>query len=629
MRIRKLKDFYFKNKLLIFGIAPVLIPLAFYLITLERKLVGGDTSWYANELPQMMLLPPTGYPVFSLIGKLFSIIPIGPLALRLNLISSVFGSLTILFLFLAINKIIKNEFLSLISSLSFAFVFPYWFVANRLEFDTLNSFFIAFLLFAILKYQENPVRKNLYLCFFSLGLLTTNHPIAFFLIPAFLILIIIIKPAIFKNLKAILLSIIFFILPSLTYSYIYIRSVQGYGKAGTLIKFIYFITGREESGATFGGSFGNKNFSGILKVMLDYLKLVRNFYGIFLIIIAVIGLVYLFKKNWKFALFTFIAIIINLIITTQYLDWAVQNYTLNILLIMSVYIGCGFLLIADMVKLIFEKLSKNNTKIKTINSAKYILITFLFLIFASQPVILIINNFEKCNFRKPKGIYVFWDNAYRSMDKNAKLYAYSASINIAVFIQKFEQKDKNIRLVGNSEAEYNFDKIAEQVKKGIPVYFVGNDDAINQIFVTEKVGKSFYWDRYDENLQLYKITKAAPKVEIISNINSNDLKFGKEIIIEYKIKNNGNEILKINSIELKLPEGLKFSGVLQDGYIKQDPGISRGMYMWVSDYIVPSESDINLIFKVTAAKIGIFNIKLKMTTGGIYFNAKDLSFQVN
>lgn len=629
MRIRKLKDFYFKNKLLIFGIASVLIPLAFYLITLERKLVGGDTSWYANELPQMMLLPPTGYPVFSLIGKLFSIIPIGPLALRLNLISSVFGSLTILFLFLAINKIIKNEFLSLISSLSFAFVFPYWFVANRLEFDTLNSFFIAFLLFAILKYQENPVRKNLYLCFFSLGLLTTNHPIAFFLIPAFLILIIIIKPAIFKNLKAILLSIIFFILPSLTYSYIYIRSVQGYGKAGTLIKFIYFITGREESGATFGGSFGNKNFSGILKVILDYLKLVRNFYGIFLIIIAVIGLVYLFKKNWKFALFTFIAIIINLIITTQYLDWAVQNYTLNILLIMSVYIGCGFLLIADMVKLIFEKLSKNNTKIKTINSAKYILITFLFLIFASQPVILIINNFEKCNFRKPKGIYVFWDNAYRSMDKNAKLYAYSASINIAVFIQKFEQKDKNIRLVGNSEAEYNFDKIAEQVKKGIPVYFVGNDDAINQIFVTEKVGKSFYWDRYDENLQLYKITKAAPKVEIISNINSNDLKFGKEIIIEYKIKNNGNEILKINSIELKLPEGLKFSGVLQDGYIKQDPGISRGMYMWVSDYIVPSESDINLIFKVTAAKIGIFNIKLKMTTGGIYFNAKDLSFQVN
>lgn len=629
MRIRKLKDFYFKNKLLIFGIAPVLIPLAFYLITLERKLVGGDTSWYANELPQMMLLPPTGYPVFSLIGKLFSIIPIGPLALRLNLISSVFGSLTILFLFLAINNIIKNEFLSLISSLSFAFVFPYWFVANRLEFDTLNSFFIAFLLFAILKYQENPIRKNLYLCFFSLGLLTTNHPIAFFLIPAFLILIIIIKPAIFKNLKAILLSIIFFILPSLTYSYIYIRSVQGYGKAGTLIKFIYFITGREESGATFGGSFGNKNFSGILKVILDYLKLVRNFYGIFLIIIAVIGLVYLFKKNWKFALFTFIAIIINLIITTQYLDWAVQNYTLNILLIMSVYIGCGFLLIADMVKLIFEKLSKNNTKIKTINSAKYILITFLFLIFASQPVILIINNFEKCNFRKPKGIYVFWDNAYRSMDKNAKLYAYSASINIAVFIQKFEQKDKNIRLVGNSEAEYNFDKIAEQVKKGIPVYFVGNDDAINQIFVTEKVGKSFYWDRYDENLQLYKITKAAPKVEIISNINSNDLKFGKEIIIEYKIKNNGNEILKINSIELKLPEGLKFSGVLQDGYIKQDPGISRGMYMWVSDYIVPSESDINLIFKVTAAKIGIFNIKLKMTTGGIYFNAKDLSFQVN
>lgn len=628
--MEKIKQSCLKHKILIFSILAALIPLIFYLLTLERKLVGGDTSWYMLELPQMTLLPPTGYPVFSLIGKLFSIIPIGPLALRLNLISAVFGSLTILFLFMAINKLIKNEFLSLIASFSFAFAYPYWFFANRLEFDTLNSFYIAILLFAIFKYQENSVRKNLYFCFACLGFLLTNHPIAFFLMPAFLILTITINPKIFKSTKAVSLSILFFILPLFSYFYIYIRSVQGFGRAGTLLKFIYFVTGREESGATFGGSFGDKHLSGILKVTLDYLKLIKNNYGIILIILAVIGLIYLFKKNWKVALFSLLAIIFNLLITTQYLTWAVLNYTLDIMILMSIYISFGFLLFWDLLKVLFDKISKNRKTSLKLNLLKYASFIILVLLFASQPVLLIINNYGKCNFKKPRGIYVFWDNAYKSMDKNARLYAYSASINIAVFIGKYEQNKKNIQLIGNTENEYNFDHIIGQVSNGIPVYFVGNDKAINQIFVTEKISEPYFWDRYNENLQLYRITKSTPRVEIENSIKSQDLKFGKEIIMEYKIKNNSDNELKIDSIELKLPQELKFSGVLQDGYIKQDPGISKGMYMWVSDnYIIPAEGEINLIFKVMPAKIGDFNIKLRLTTGGIYFDAKDLSFQIN
>src|SRR5450830_143120 len=383
--MEKIKQSCLKHKILIFSILAALIPLIFYLLTLERKLVGGDTSWYMLELPQMTLLPPTGYPVFSLIGKLFSIIPIGPLALRLNLISAVFGSLTILFLFMAINKLIKNEFLSLIASFSFAFAYPYWFFANRLEFDTLNSFYIAILLFAIFKYQENSVRKNLYFCFACLGFLLTNHPIAFFLMPAFLILTITINPKIFKSTKEVSLSILFFILPLFSYFYIYIRSVQGFGRADTLLKFIYFVTGREESGATFGGSFGDKHLSGILKVTLDYLKLIKNNYGIILIILAVIGLIYLFKKNWKVALFSLLAIIFNLLITTQYLTWAVLNYTLDIMILMSVYIGFGFLLFWDLLKVLFDKISKNRKISLKLNLLKYASFIILVLLFASQP----------------------------------------------------------------------------------------------------------------------------------------------------------------------------------------------------------------------------------------------------
>ncbi|MHB1254147.1 MAG: glycosyltransferase family 117 protein [Candidatus Humimicrobiaceae bacterium] len=618
------------KKLLIFSILAAVIPFIFYVLTLERKLVGGDTSWYMCELPQMALLPPTGYPVFSLIGKLFSIIPIGPLALKLNLISAVFGSLTVLFLFLAINKLTKNEFAGLIASFSFAFTYPYWSYANRLEFDTLNSFFIAILLFAISKYIEIPSRKNLYFCFVCLGFLLTNHPIAFFIMPAFLIMVIILNPKIFKNIRAVFLSILFFILPLFSYFYIYIRSLQGFGNADTLVKFIYFVTGREENGATFGGSFGDKNLSEIIKVILDYLKLIYNNYGIILILIALAGFVYLFKKNWKIAAFSLLAIIFNLVITTQYLNWAVLNYTLDIMLIMSVYIGFGILLFIDILNFIFERSTKNsqNTLIK--NRFRNIAIIILILLFTSQPVLLIISNYKKCDFRNPRGIYVFWNDAFNLMKRDSKLYAYTASVNIGIFISKFEQKEKNIRLIRNSDSEYNFDKIVDDVTKGTHIYFVGNDTAITQVFVTEKVGKSFYWEWYKENLQLYEITKASPKVEIESNFKNQIFKFGKEVIMEYIITNNSSDELKINSIELELPKGLKFKGMLNESYIKDGPGISMGKYMWVSNnYIIPVNSKINFVFKVTPEKTGDFNIKLRLTTGGVFFTAKEMAFKIN
>ncbi len=138
----RIKEFILKYKLAITASLSFLIPFIMYLLTLEHKVVGGDTTWYALQLPQMQVLVPTGYPTFSLIGKLMSMIPIGDLAYRLNLISAIFGALTILFLFLAVNKLTKNEIISLASSLSFAFVLTFWSLSVRLEFDTLNSFFI-------------------------------------------------------------------------------------------------------------------------------------------------------------------------------------------------------------------------------------------------------------------------------------------------------------------------------------------------------------------------------------------------------------------------------------------------------------------------------------------------------
>ncbi|TET50120.1 MAG: DUF2723 domain-containing protein, partial [Actinomycetota bacterium] len=199
----KIKYIYSRCKNIIFMVFAFSIPFVIYVLTLERKLIGGDTTWYALQIPEMSPMVPTGYPTFSMFLKLFTFIPIGDLAYRLNLFYALFVGLTILFLFLTINRLVKNEVLSLSSSLIFAFFYPYWHVANRLEFDTLNSFFIALVLFSAVMYGRIKNRRFLYFFFFSLGLSLTNHPIAFFVVPAILLYVIMVNPKVFKSIKAV------------------------------------------------------------------------------------------------------------------------------------------------------------------------------------------------------------------------------------------------------------------------------------------------------------------------------------------------------------------------------------------------------------------------------------------
>ena len=121
----KIKYLYSRCKNIIFMVLAFSIPFVIYVLTLERKLIGGDTTWYALQIPEMNIMVPTGYPTFSMLLKLFTFLPIGDLAYRLNFFSAFFGGLTILFLFLTINKLIKNEVFSLSGSLIFSFIFPY------------------------------------------------------------------------------------------------------------------------------------------------------------------------------------------------------------------------------------------------------------------------------------------------------------------------------------------------------------------------------------------------------------------------------------------------------------------------------------------------------------------------
>ncbi|MBE3092177.1 MAG: polysaccharide deacetylase family protein [Chloroflexi bacterium] len=104
---------------------------------------------------------------------------------------------------------------------------------------------------------------------------------------------------------------------------------------------------------------------------------------------------------------------------------------------------------------------------------------------------------------------------------------------------------------------------------------------------------------------------------------------GQEFTVEYTIKNTNKENVKINSLELELPGSIELVEVSPDGYINQYPGISNGMYMWVSDsYMVEGKDEINLIIKLKGTGPGKSLIKFRVTSHESYIDCDDIEMEI-
>ena len=149
-----------------------------FLLAFELALLGLNPSFYMDDSPEIITVSaclgiahPPGYPLFTLLGHLFSLLPLGPLCLRVNLLSAVTGALacTLLFFFL------KNRLnLSLSLSLPFALIWMAGATAYPAALSAKNGIYQLTALFfmAILGALFRGRRP---LAFFLFGLSLGNH----------------------------------------------------------------------------------------------------------------------------------------------------------------------------------------------------------------------------------------------------------------------------------------------------------------------------------------------------------------------------------------------------------------------------------------------------------------------
>jgi hypothetical protein len=604
------------------------IPLILYILTLQPKLISGELSWYALNIPKMEILQPPGYPIYSLLAKVFTLIPIGDIAYKINLFSAFFGAFTILILFFTVYLLLKDDIISLASSLTLAFIYPFWNVSNKIGTDSINLCFISLAIYAAIRYSKQPNRKNLYLFFFCSGLSLTNNQTNWYIMPVFIIYIVLLNPAIFKNAKVTTSCILFFILPLLSYSFIFLKPIQGYSSTNNVINFIYYILGKLPDGSNYTGSLQRmpvKTIDVAFPVFLIYLKSLYKNFGLFLSMISFVGFIYLLKKNFKFAVFSFLYIIVTFYIIIQYLHSPIISYLLPVYAILCIYSSYFFLSVKDLISILAKKFLKNKKNIETQNHPYYIPITIILLLLLIQPVILASINYKYSDNSKLDEAYIAWNKIFNNIEDDSYLFVSSNISYIGTYINLYEQKEKRVKFITNEDKDYSLDLITDVFNEGKTVYIIGNEQSINKKLNFEKTGLNFELKKMDEILSVKKITGEKIKLDLSYNIISAPENSGDIFTLEFIITNNNAQKVKIDSFELKLPQNIELISVDKKGYFKQDPGFAQAKFMWVGDsYFIEGNSKINLILNLKINSFKEETIKFRITTQGVVLDYIDI-----
>lgn len=441
-----------------------------YLITLAPSVVQIDAGELAAVQATLGIAHPTGYPLFTVIGYLFSKLPL-PFStiFQLNILASIWCASAVVVFILAIKNISTGEIQNLSSipekksrkkmvvrkenldspipeiikttALIFAgFVVglnkTFWTQSTSVEVYSLHAFLICLIiLFAIRAYQSNYSGKffsfkNPWLLFsIALALGFANHMTTLLILPGIAYLYFskfrFNKPA-FTNL---LLMIIFFIgLLTVFYLYLPLRTAQqpaiNWGNTTDLDKILRHISGKQYQVWIFSSIEASKK-------QLAYF--INNFPSefTFILIPALLGLFNSFKYSKKISVFFLICFISTVLYSINYDISDIDSYFL------LAYISVGYFSFWGVIK-IFNLIKVESQKIKVT--------------LALSALILILHfgfTFGKVN---QSGIYVYEDYSktlINSVPKNAIILSYQWDyfLSASYYFQNVESFRKDVAIV--------------------------------------------------------------------------------------------------------------------------------------------------------------------------------------
>jgi tetratricopeptide (TPR) repeat protein len=178
-----------KLKELRYSLAVFAVSFIVYLMTLCPTIYAGDSGDFITAAYTLGIAHPAGYPIYTIIGKVFTLIPYGNIAFRMNLMNAFFTSLAVAVVYSTVVLLTKSRISGVGASLMLAFSYTIWAQAVLSEAYSLNGFFCSVLVYLVVLWYKTKRDRILYYLAFAYGLALTNHVSLAFLLPAFIYLL--------------------------------------------------------------------------------------------------------------------------------------------------------------------------------------------------------------------------------------------------------------------------------------------------------------------------------------------------------------------------------------------------------------------------------------------------------
>ena len=164
------------------------VAFAVYLTTLVPTVATNDAARFQIAAPVLGTGHPTGYPTFILLGKLFTYLPFGDAAYRMNLMAATFGALATTLLFLVAREAGSRRIPAAGAALVMSFSSTFWSQANIAEVYTMHAAFLLGVAYLLLRWRDTM--RGTYVLFAGLlyGVSLGNNAGMVLLVPAYLIL---------------------------------------------------------------------------------------------------------------------------------------------------------------------------------------------------------------------------------------------------------------------------------------------------------------------------------------------------------------------------------------------------------------------------------------------------------
>jgi hypothetical protein len=231
------------------GLATV-ATLLVYAVTALRGVSFGDWA-EMQQVPARLEVPhPTGFPLYVLLGKVFSLIPIGSVAFRANLLSAAAAAAAVGMLVLIAGRLGVRPVVALAAAIALAGTATLWQEATFSEMNTLHLFLSAIVFHRALVWRDERRDRDLRLGALFSGLALSNHLLAVSVVTVVVLFVLIEDRLRILRRPRLLLELVLLFAAGLSfYLFIVIRAFAGppevYGGLRTLDGLISFISGAQ------------------------------------------------------------------------------------------------------------------------------------------------------------------------------------------------------------------------------------------------------------------------------------------------------------------------------------------------------------------------------------------------